>query len=130
MLKVSGIFQNLVISLMLHLVSQMGKAFLDEHGLLPHILGILHIGQAVEVLRMALAAIMNILHEKYKIHKLVEAGLTRVIRPLSGHDDEVVQEYIAAIFHTVSESPGLETWLVSDECELVRGPTNCQNHPQ
>lgn len=91
----------------------MSKAFLDEYGLLPPLLGIMHANQALDVLIMGLACIVNILSEKYKIHKLVEAGVIGVVRPLSGHEDERIQEYVAGILLAISSSPGLEEWLVS-----------------
>lgn len=92
---------------------QMSQAFLDEYGLLPPLLEITHVNQTVEVLLMSLTCILNILNEKYKINKLVEAGLIGVARPLSGHDDEGVQERVAGIFLAISSCPGLEEWLVS-----------------
>lgn len=91
----------------------MSQAFLDEYGLLPPLLEITHVNQTVEVLLMSLTCILNILNEKYKINKLVEAGLIGVARPLSGHEDEGVQERVAGIFLAISSCPGLEAWLVS-----------------
>lgn len=93
--------------------SQMSKAFLDEYGLLPPLLEIMHINQAVEVLRVCLACIINILSEDYRIHKLVECGLISVVRPLSGHEDGQVQQYVAAVLLAISSCSGLEEWLVS-----------------
>lgn len=92
---------------------QMSKAFLDEYGLLPPLLGIMHVKQAVDVLLMGLACVMNILSEEYKINKFVEAGLVGVARLLSGHEDELVQQYVAGILLAVSSCSGLEEWLVS-----------------
>lgn len=92
---------------------QMSQAFLDEYGLLPPLLEITHVNQRVEVLLMSLTCILNILSEKYKINKLVEAGLIGVARPLSGHEDEGVQERVAGIFLAISSCSGLEEWLVS-----------------
>lgn len=94
---------------------QMSKAFLDEYGLLPPLLEITHANQGVDVLLMGLACVMNILSEEYKIHKLVEAGLVGVVRALSGHEDERVQQYVAGILLAISSGPGLEEWLVSAE---------------
>lgn len=91
----------------------MSQAFLDEYGLLPPLLEITHVNQTVEVLLMSLTCILNILNEQYKINKLVEAGLIGVARPLSGHEDEGVQERVAGIFLAISSCPGLEEWLVS-----------------
>ncbi|CAM9586169.1 unnamed protein product, partial [Hapterophycus canaliculatus] len=93
---------------------QMSEAFLDEYGLLSPLLEINHINQAVDVLLMGLACILNILSEGYKINKLVEAGLIGVARPLSGHEDERVQQYVAGVFLAISSCPGLEEWLVQD----------------
>ena len=92
---------------------QMSTAFLDEYGLLPPLLGIMHVNQAVDVLLMGLACVMNILSEEYKINKLVEAGLVGVARLLSAHEDELVQQYVAGILLAVSSCSGLEEWLVS-----------------
>lgn len=91
----------------------MSKAFLDEYGLLPPLLEIMHINQAVEVLRVCLACIMNILSEEYRINKLVEGGLISVVRPLSAHEDGQVQQYVAAVLLAISSCSGLEEWLVS-----------------
>lgn len=91
----------------------MSKSFLDEYGLLPPLLGIMHSKQTPEVLLMGLACVMNILSEKYKIHKLVEAGVIGVVRSLAGHENERIQEYVAGIMLAISSSPGLEEWLVS-----------------
>lgn len=95
----------------------MAKAFLDEYGLLPPLLEITHANQAVDVLLMGLACIINILSEEYKINKLVEAGLVGVVRPLSGHEDERIQQYVAGIILTISTCSGLEEWLVS--CDFI-----------
>ncbi|CAM9140790.1 unnamed protein product [Ectocarpus sp. 6 AP-2014] len=93
---------------------QMSQAFLDEYGLLPPLLEITHANQTVDVLLMGLACILNILSEEYKINKLVEAGLIGVARPLSGHEDERVQQHAAGIFLAISSCSGLEEWLVQD----------------
>lgn len=93
--------------------NQMSQAFLDEYGLLPPLLEITHVNQTVDVLLMGLACILNILSEEYKINKLVEAGLIGVARPLSGHEDERVQQHAAGIFLAISSCSGLEEWLVS-----------------
>ncbi|CAM9466039.1 unnamed protein product [Scytosiphon promiscuus] len=93
---------------------QMSQAFLDEYGLLSPLLEINHINQAVDVLLMGLTCVLNILSEKYKINKLVEAGLIGVARPLSSHEDERVQQHVAGIFVSISSCPGLEEWLVQD----------------
>ncbi|CAB1104642.1 unnamed protein product [Ectocarpus sp. CCAP 1310/34] len=90
---------------------QMSQAFLDEYGLLPPLLEITHANQTVDVLLMGLACILNILSEEYKINKLVEAGLIGVARPLSGHEDERVQQHAAGIFLAISSCSGLEEWL-------------------
>lgn len=92
---------------------QMSKAFLDEYGLLPPLLEIMNVNQVVDVLRVGLACVVNILTEGYRISKLVEGGLVNVVRPLSGHEDEQVQQYVAAILLAISACPGLEEWLVS-----------------
>lgn len=99
---------------------QMSKAFLDEYGLLPPLLGIMHTKQAIDVLLMGLACVMNILSEEYKINKLVEAGLVGVARLLSAHEDELVQQYIAGILLAVSSCSGLEEWLVSSSLSISR----------
>lgn len=91
----------------------MSKSFLDEYGLLPPLLEITHVNQAVDVLLVGLACILNILSEGYKINKLVEAGLVGVMRPLSNHEDERVQQSVAGILLATSACPGLEEWLVS-----------------
>lgn len=91
----------------------MSQAFLDEYRLLPPLLEITHVNQAVDVLLMGLKCVLNILSEEYKINRLVEAGLISVARPLSSHEDERVQECIAGIFLAISSCPGLEEWLVS-----------------
>lgn len=90
----------------------MSQAFLDEYGLLSPLLEIIHVNQTVDVLLMGLACVMNILSEDYKINKLVEAGLIGVARPLSGHEDERVQQHVAGILVAISSCPGLEEWLV------------------
>lgn len=94
---------------------QMCKDFLEEYGLLLPLLDIMHANQATEVLRIGLACIVNILHEEYKINKLVEAGVVGVVRPLAGHEDEQIQQYVAAVLLAISACPGLEEWLVSAE---------------
>ena len=99
---------------------QMSKAFLDEDGLLPPLLEITHINQEEKVLLTGLACLINILSEKYKIIRLVEAGLVAVVRPLSGHDDERVQQFVAGILFAISSSPGLEEWLVSPRTYFYR----------
>lgn len=99
---------------------QMSKAFLDEYGLLPPLLGIMHAKQAIDVLLMGLACVMNILSEEYKINKLVEAGLVGVARLLSAHEDELVQQYVAGILLAVSSCSGLEEWLVSASLYISR----------
>lgn len=99
----------------------MSKAFLDEYGLLPPLLEITHVNQAVEVLHVCLACVVNILSEGYKMNKLVEAGLIGVVRPLAVHEDEGVQEYVAAILLAISSSSGLEEWLVrAESCSVIR----------
>lgn len=92
----------------------MSKAFLDDHGLLPPLLEITHVKQEVGVLVMGLACIMNILSEKYRIGKLVEAGLVGIVRQLSNHEDERVQQHVAGVLLAISSCSGLEEWLVSD----------------
>lgn len=100
---------------------QMSQAFLDEYGLLPPLLEITHVNQTVDVLLMGLACILNILSEEYKINKLVEAGLIGVARPLSGHEDERVQQHAAGIFLAISSCSGLEEWLVSVmQCQIIK----------
>lgn len=106
----------------------MSKAFLDEYGLLPPLLEIMHVNQAVDVLRVGLACIINILNEGYRINKLVEGGLVNVVRPLSSHEDEQIQQYVAAVLLAISSCPGMEEWLVSmgsrsDSC--TRGVSCC-----
>lgn len=103
----------------------MSQAFLDEYGLLLPLLEIIHINQAVDVLLMGLTCVSNILSEEYKINKLVEAGLIGVARPLSGHEDERVQQYVAGVFLAISSCPGLEEWLVRNFTQFSGSTRAC-----
>ncbi|CAM9171462.1 unnamed protein product, partial [Choristocarpus tenellus] len=94
--------------------NQMSKAFLEEFGLLPALLDLMHVDQDIEVLDNCLKSLVNILSEGYKIPKIVEAGAVPVIKALVCHPDGQVLHLTALVLLAFSSQHGLEEWLVQD----------------
>ncbi|CAM9314083.1 unnamed protein product, partial [Discosporangium mesarthrocarpum] len=93
---------------------QMSKVFLEDFGLLPALLHLMHPDQDLEVLQNCLACVVNILSENYKVNKLIEGGIVPVIKALASHPDEQVQHLTALALLALCSHHGLEEWLVQD----------------